>query len=490
MSDVTVIKNFINGEFVESKKYIDSFNPASGRLLARVPDSDETVVENAVNAAKNAFTEWSNKDPSERSKLLHRVADILESRLKEFAIAESQDQGKPLWLAQQIEVPRAVLNFRHFANTVLCDKEICINQPEDGILNYTSRSPCGVTAVIVPWNLPLYLLSFKLGPALAYGNTVVAKPSEFTSITAWKLCSVLKEAGIPDGVVNMVFGYGHKAGDALIRHPDVSLITFTGSDRAGLHIAEVAGAMAKKVSLEMGGKNAAIVFHDADFENCIPSLIRGSFINQGQVCLSTSRIYVEKKIFSTFAEKFVSEAKKIKMGDPLAEGTWLGPVCSKPHYEKIKEYLKIAKEEGATFLCGSENLNLPNDSQKGYFIGPVVLTNLPDDSRCMQEEIFGPVTCLTPFEDVKDVIERANKVNYGLSATIWSTDLQKIHSIAPKLEVGTVWCNCWLVRNLHMPFGGEKRSGLGREGTEDSREFYTHKKTICIKYKLKNDSFF
>ncbi|GIY14658.1 2-aminomuconic semialdehyde dehydrogenase [Caerostris extrusa] len=250
MSDVIVIKNFINGQFVESKKYLDSFNPATGQLLARVPDSDANDVELAVAAAKNAFEEWSSKDPSERSKLLHRVADILESRLLEFAKAESKDQGKPLWLARKIEVPRAVLNIRHFANTILCDKEMCINQPEDGILNYTSRSPCGVAAIIVPWNLPLYLLTFKLGPALAYGNTVVAKPSEFTSITAWMLCSVIREAGIPDGVVNMVFGYGPKAGEALIRQPDVSIITFTGSDRAGLHIAEVAGAMAKKVSLE------------------------------------------------------------------------------------------------------------------------------------------------------------------------------------------------------------------------------------------------
>ncbi|CAL1262439.1 unnamed protein product [Larinioides sclopetarius] len=484
MSDIIVIKNFINGEFVESRKFLDSFNPATGEVLARVPDSDALDVEQAVRAAKNAFPEWSNKEPAVRSKLLHRLADLLESRLLEFATAESRDQGKPLWLAHKIEIPRAVLNIRHFANTILCDKEICINQPEDGILNYTSRSPCGVAGTIVPWNLPLYLLTFKLGPALAYGNTVVAKPSEFTSVTAWMLCSLIKEAGIPDGVVNMVFGYGPRAGEALIRHPDIALITFTGSDRAGLHIAEVAGSMAKKVSLEMGGKNAAIVFSDADLNNCVPALIRGSFINQGQICLSTSRIYVERKLFSTFAERFVAEAKKIKMGDPLEEETWLGPVCSKPHYDRIKQYLKIAKEEGATFLCGSENLNLPDNSRKGYFIGPVVLTDLPDDSRCMQEEIFGPVTCLTPFDDIQGVIERANRVNYGLSATIWSTDLQKIHSIAPKLEVGTVWCNCWLVRNLHMPFGGEKRSGLGREGTEDSRDFYTYKKTICIKYKL------
>ncbi|GIY18580.1 2-aminomuconic semialdehyde dehydrogenase [Caerostris darwini] len=484
MSDIIVIKNFINGQFVEGKKYLDSFNPATGQLLARVPDSDANDVELAVAAAKNAFEEWSSKDPSERSKLLHRVADILESRLLEFAKAESKDQGKPLWLARKIEVPRAVLNIRHFANTILCDKEMCINQPEDGILNYTSRSPCGVAAIIVPWNLPLYLLTFKLGPALAYGNTVVAKPSEFTSVTAWMLCSVIREAGIPDGVVNMVFGYGPKAGEALIRQPDVSIITFTGSDRAGLHIAEVAGAMAKKVSLEMGGKNAAIVFSDADLNNCIPALIRGSFINQGQICLSTSRIYVERKLFSKFCDRFVAEAKKIKMGDPMDDDTWLGPVCSEQHYERIKQYLKIAEFEGATFLCGSENLDLPNNGHKGYFIGPVVLTDLPDNCRCMQEEIFGPVTCLTPFDDIQEVIKRANKVSYGLSATIWSTDLQKIHTISPQLEVGTVWCNCWLVRNLHMPFGGEKRSGLGREGTEDSRDFYTYKKTICIKYKL------
>ncbi|CAL1262438.1 unnamed protein product [Larinioides sclopetarius] len=309
MSDIIVIKNFINGEFVESRKFLDSFNPATGEVLARVPDSDALDVEQAVRAAKNAFPEWSNKEPAVRSKLLHRLADLLESRLLEFATAESRDQGKPLWLAHKIEIPRAVLNIRHFANTILCDKEICINQPEDGILNYTSRSPCGVAGTIVPWNLPLYLLTFKLGPALAYGNTVVAKPSEFTSVTAWMLCSLIKEAGIPDGVVNMVFGYGPRAGEALIRHPDIALITFTGSDRAGLHIAEVAGSMAKKVSLELFNLTNSEFFLGELKKFLLISLYRGSFINQGQICLSTSRIYVERKLFSTFAERFVAEAK-------------------------------------------------------------------------------------------------------------------------------------------------------------------------------------
>ncbi|KAG8201648.1 hypothetical protein JTE90_012715 [Oedothorax gibbosus] len=489
MSDIIVIKNFINGQFVGSKEYLDSFDPATGRLNARIPDSDTADVAQAVKAAKKAFKEWSSKDPSYRSKLMHRVADILESRSEEFAIAETKDQGKPLWLSKTVEIPRAVLNFRHFANTILNDTELCIPQEEDGILNYTTRSACGVAACIVPWNLPLYLLTFKLAPAIAYGNTVVVKPSEFTSVTAWMLCSVLKEAGFPDGVVNMLFGYGPKAGEALIRHPDVSLITFTGSDRAGLHIAEVAAPVPKKVSLEMGGKNPAIVFSDADLDSCVPALIKASFLNEGQVCLSSSRIYVEKKIFPQFVEKFVAETKKLKVGNPLESGTFLGPVCSKVHFEKIKSYLKIAEQEGATFLTKNEKPDLAEENKNGYFLSPVVLTGLPDDSRCMQEEIFGPVTCLSTFENISDVIKRANNVNYGLSASIWSKDLQKIHTVAPKLEVGTVWCNCWLVRNLHMPFGGEKRSGMGREGTEDSREFFTYKRSICIKYTTEGNMF-
>ncbi|XP_054724536.1 2-aminomuconic semialdehyde dehydrogenase-like [Uloborus diversus] len=480
---VIVISNFIDGRFVPCDNHIESYNPATGQIFAKVPDSDETDVAAAVKAARNAFQKWSAKGFEERSKLLHKVADILESRAKEFAIAESQDQGKALWLSETVEIPRAVLNFRHFANTILCDKDTCINQPQDGVLNYTVRAPCGVAAIIVPWNLPLYLLTFKLAPALAYGNTVVAKPSEFTSVTAWMLCSVIKEAGIPDGVVNMVFGYGHKAGEALVTHPLVPIISFTGSDRAGLHIASIAGKFAKKISLEMGGKNAAIVFSDADLDKCIPTLIRGSFLNQGQVCLSTSRIYVEKSIFDTFVEKFLAEVKKIKVGEPLSEGVWMGPVCSKIHFEKIKMYLKIAEEEGAHFLTDGQHLQLPDKNKQGYFIGPTVLSGLPDTCRCMQEEIFGPVTCLSTFQDEKEVIDRANNVNYGLSASLWSRDIERIHSIAPKLEVGTVWCNCWLVRNLHMPFGGTKMSGVGREGTEDSREFYTNKKTICVKYK-------
>ncbi|XP_042911153.1 2-aminomuconic semialdehyde dehydrogenase [Parasteatoda tepidariorum] len=483
--ELLVVKNFVNGNFVECKRYLDSTNPANGEVYARIPDSDLDEVIEAVEAAKNAFKEWSILNPVIRSRILSRVADILESRCHEFAVAESKDQGKPLWLAESIEIPRAVTNFRHFANTILCDKDICINQVEDGFLNYTTRSPCGVAAIIVPWNLPLYLLTFKLAPALAYGNTVVVKPSEFTSVTAWMLCSILREAGVPNGVVNVVFGYGHITGEALIKHADIHIISFTGSDSAGLHIASIAGSMAKKVSLEMGGKNAAIVFDDVDLDKCIPDLIKGSFLNQGQICLSTSRIYIHNNIFSTFVERFVESAKKIKIGDPLEEDVWMGPVCSKQHFEKIKHYLRIAKEEGATFLTQWDQLNLPEENKNGYFVGPTVLIGLSDDSRCMQEEIFGPVTCLTPFEEEAEIIDRANKVNYGLSASIWTNDVQRIHSIAPKLEVGTVWCNCWLVRNLHMPFGGLKRSGLGREGTEDSREFYTVKKTICVNYKMK-----
>lgn len=487
-SPTVVLRNFIGGQLVEprSNRYLESRAPSTGAVHTLVPDSDELDVDDAVQAAHKAFVEWSATDAAYRSKLLNCVADLLQSQSEEFAEAESLDQGKPLWVAKTVDIPRAVLNFRHFANSVLCDKDVCINESDKGVLHYTSRSPCGVTAVIVPWNLPLYLLTFKLAPALIHGNTVVAKPSEFTSFTAWKLCcSVIKEAGVPDGVVNMVFGRGDRAGEALIRHPLVRLISFTGSDRAGLHIASVAGANAKKVSLEMGGKNACIVFSDADLDECIPTLIRGSFLNQGQICLSTSRIYIQKPIFDIFVNRFVEAVRKIRVGDPFDSKTWMGPVVSREHFDRIQMYLQIARDEGAKFLTGDvedQQFQLPEENKEGYYIAPVVLTGLSDNSRCVQEEIFGPVTCVLPFEGEEEIVRRANAVRYGLSASIWSRDVGKIHSIAPKLEVGTVWCNCWLIRNLHMPFGGNKMSGLGREGTEDSRDFYTSKKTVCVKY--------
>lgn len=433
-------------------------------------------------AAKHAFKTWSKIPAEERAKYLLRIADILESRENEFSIAESRDQGKPIWLAKSLDMKRSVLNFRKFANSMLNDNDISRSEPESRILNYTIHVPVGVAGIIVPWNLPLYLLTFKLAPALAYGNTVVVKPSEFTSVTTWMLCSVFQEAGLPPGVINVVFGYGHTVGEALIRHPEVPLITFTGSTKTGIHIQEVASHQAKKVSLEMGGKNAAIVFDDANINKCLPDLIRGSFLNSGQICLCTSRIFVQRKIYETFKTKFIQMAKDINVGVPSHKDSWMGPINNKLQFEKIKNYIEIARQEGATVLSGDQILNLPSENKQGYFLPPTILLGLSADSKCMQEEIFGPVTSLMPFDTEEEAVKFANDVQYGLCASLWSENLGRIHRVAHQLEVGTIWCNCWLIRDLQMPFGGMKMSGIGREGTSDSREFYTEKKTICIKY--------
>ncbi|XP_076324485.1 2-aminomuconic semialdehyde dehydrogenase-like [Tachypleus tridentatus] len=478
------VQNFINGHFCKSDQFIESIDPSTGKTWVKVPDSGKSEMEKAVEAAEYGFKIWSKTSPVERAKILYRISDIIESRLEEFAQAESKDQGKPLWQARTIDIPRAVLNLRHFATTVQSDKEIAVIQPEIGVLNYTVSSPVGVVGIITPWNLPLYLLTFKLAPALAHGNTVVAKPSELTSVTAWMLCSVFKEAGLPPGVVNMVFGYGSTVGELLAKHPNVKAISFTGSTITGKRISQITAPYMKKLSLEMGGKNAAIVFEDADLEKCIPTLIRASFLNQGEVCLCTSRIYVQRSVFEVFVQEFVKETiKKIKVGAPSAPDTWMGPLISKQHMEKVKNYLKVAEKEGATFLCGGLDveLDLPPENQNGYFISATVLTNLPDMSFCMQEEIFGPVTCVVPFDTEEEVISRANNVQYGLCASVWSKDVSRIYRLAQEMEVGTVWCNTWLIRNLHMPFGGVKMSGVGFEGSDASREFYTVKKTVCVK---------
>ncbi|RWS02476.1 aldehyde dehydrogenase family 8 member A1-like protein [Dinothrombium tinctorium] len=480
---VVEIKNYINGRFVPSEKHFESLNPATTEVCALIPDSDENEIDEAVDAAKKAFAKWSQTAVKERSYILFKIADLIEAKANELALLESMEQGKPLWLAETVDIPRAVLNFRHFATTVQSDSELAVVSSETEIVNYTLHEPIGVAGIITPWNLPLYLLTFKLAPALAYGNTVVAKPSELTSVTAFKLCEIMEEAGMPSGVVNIVFGYGNKAGKALVKHDDVKLISFTGSTATGTHIMQESARMAKKLSLEMGGKNAAIVFKDVNLQSTIPNLIRSCFLNQGEVCLSSSKIYVEKEIYDDFVELFVTETKKLKVGNPLSSDTFIGALISKDHLEKVKSYVKIAESENAEIKCGGIDCDFQLDDhvKNGFFFAPTVITNINESSRCMKEEIFGPVVCITHFESEEDVIKRANDVKYGLSATVWTQNVNKLLKVAHQLKVGTVWCNCWLVRNLHMPFGGMKMSGIGREGTQDSREFYTEKKTICIK---------
>lgn len=478
------VQNFIDGKFLEGERFIDSYNPSTGEIYAQIPRSSNTEVKQAVASAESAMKSWASTSPARRSAILMKIADLIEEKLEEFAKAESKDQGKPIWLARKVDIPRVVHNFRFFSTAILHFGNESTFQPDIGALNYTVRCPVGIVGQITPWNLPLYLLTFKIAPAIAVGNCVICKPSEITSVTAWMLCSVLKEAGLPPGVVNMVFGSGPEVGAEIIVHPKIRAISFTGSTTVGHYIQEKTAPLCKKLSLELGGKNAAIVFEDADLEKCIPTCIRSAFTNQGEICLCTSRIYVQRSIYKEFVHRYVQETRNLKVGPSGSEDVFMGALISREHLEKVRGYVKLAVEEGGEILCGegkNKPLDLPKENAKGYFMHPTVVVDLKDTTKCMQEEIFGPVVCISPFDTEEEAIQRANNVEYGLCATLWTESGSRIHRIAPQLEAGTVWCNCWLIRDLNMPFGGFKQSGIGREGYKDSLEFYTEVKTVCVK---------
>ncbi|KAK9954065.1 hypothetical protein ABG768_016172 [Culter alburnus] len=479
-----VLENYIGGKFVPCSRLIDSFNPSTGEVYCKVPDSGPEEVDAAVKAAKEAFPDWSAKSPAERSKVLNKLADLIEARLEEFAQAESRDQGKTITFARNVDIPRSAYNFRFFASSVLHHTNDCSQMDHMGCLNYTVRCPVGVAGLISPWNLPLYLLTWKIAPAVATGNTVVAKPSEMTSVTAWMMCQLLEEAGFPPGVVNIVFGTGPRAGDALVSHPDVPLISFTGSTATARLITERSAPYCKKLSLELGGKNPAIIFADADMEQCISTTVRSSFSNQGEICLCTSRIFVERSIYPEFLTRFVEAARLWKTGVPSDPSNDNGALISKEHLQKVKSYVALALTEGAQVHCGEgvDKLTLPQHNAGGYFMMPTIISGVKDSSALMQEEIFGPVTCVTPFDEEEEVISRANGVRYGLSATVWTRDVGRVHRVARKLQAGLVWTNCWLVRDLNLPFGGMKHSGIGREGGKDSYHFFTEVKAITIKH--------
>ncbi|XP_027046818.1 aldehyde dehydrogenase family 8 member A1-like [Pocillopora damicornis] len=485
-SEMLVLQNFIGGKFVPCTNHIDSYDPSTGRVHCKVPDSTEKEVDLAVKAANEAFESWSVTTPEYRAGIMRKIADLIEAQLDEFAEAESKDQGKPVLLAKTIDIPRACHNFRFFASTII--RSSVENQTSIlenvGALNYTIRSPIGVAGLISPWNLPVYLLTYKIAPAIAAGNTVVCKPSEMTSVTAWMMAKVLNEAGLPPGVVNLVMGTGPKAGAAIARHPDVPVISFTGSTVTGQVITEMTAPFYKKTSLELGGKNAAIIFDDADLEKSIATTVRSSFANQGEICLCTSRVYVQKGIYDQFLEGFVERTRQLKVGSPKDPTTNVGALVSKEHLAKVLGYVKLAVNEGGEIVCGEGKdspLELASPHTEGYFMRPTVITGLSDNTRCMQEEIFGPVVAIVPFENEEEVIKRANGVKYGLAAVIWSENLSRTHRVSKRLQAGTVWCNCWLVRDLNMPFGGFKASGIGREGAKESYEFYTEVKTVCVK---------
>lgn len=474
--------NFINGEFHEaaSGQWLNNYNPATGSIYSLVPDSDDQDVEKAVQAAKKAFPAWADTSINKRSQLLMRVADLIEERLDELALAESVDNGKPLWLATKVDIPRAATNFRYFANAITQYHSETYDMGSRGF-NYTLRRPIGVAGLISPWNLPLYLFSWKIAPALASGNTCVAKPSEVTPMTAYLLSEIFKDAGLPDGVINIVHGLGGKVGANIVSHKDVPMISFTGSTLTGRKITEVAGPMFKKLSLEMGGKNPNLVFADCDFEDAVKGSVRSAFTNQGQICLCGSRILVERSIYDKFVEEFVKQVKLMKVGDPLDPDTKVGAIVSQDQYEKDLEYIEIAKGEGGTILTGGKAAPVPNERCKnGWFLEPTVITGLNQQCRTNQEEIFGPVVTIWPFDTDEEAIEAANSTTYGLSATIWSENLKRTHRVAAALHSGIVWVNSWLVRDLRTPFGGVKQSGIGREGGFEAFHFFTEPKNIFI----------
>jgi len=475
------LENYIGGNLIAplSGKFIDNVNPATGEVYGQIPDSNEKDVEAAVQAAKKAFHDWSTTSVEERFKILNRIASIIDENLDALAIAETNDNGKPLWLSKKVDIPRASANFRFFATGIMHFAAES-HHMEDKAVNYTLRQPIGIVACISPWNLPLYLFTWKIAPALAAGNCVIAKPSEVTPATAFLLSRICIEAGLPAGVLNILHGKGDTTGEAIIKHPDIKAISFTGSTRAGARIASLAAPVFKKLSLELGGKNPNIIFADADWERMMQTTIQSSFSNQGEICLCGSRILVEEKIYDKFKKEFIEKTKALKVGDPLEESSKQGAIVSKPHFEKIMRCLETAKKEGGKILIGGNSLNLNGRCKNGYFIEPTIIEGLGPSCQTNQEEIFGPVVTLQTFKTEEEALQLANATEYGLAATIWTQDISRANRIAAKVESGIIWVNCWLLRDLRTPFGGMKNSGVGKEGGWEALRFFTEAKNVCV----------
>ncbi|HOZ87993.1 MAG TPA: aldehyde dehydrogenase [Bacteroidia bacterium] len=476
------IKNYINGQLVEpiSKSYLDNYCPSTGKVYSHIPDSDSHDVEYAYQSAKNAFKGWSSTPKDVRSRYMLKIAALIEKNLDKLALAECLDNGKPLKLAKTVDIPRAAANF-HFYGTGILHFDSQAHSMEDNAINYTLRQPVGVAGCISPWNLPLYLFSWKIAPALAAGCTVVAKPSEVTPMTAFLLSEICIEAGLPPGVLNIVHGLGAKVGNAIVSHPGIPLISFTGGTATGKSIAAIAAPMFKKLSLELGGKNPNIIFADCDYEKMLATTLHSSFSNQGQICLCGSRILVERKIYDKFKTDFVAKTLEMKVGNPLDEANKVGAVVSKPHQEKVLSYIELAKKEGGTVLCGGNAFSPGGDFLEGYYIMPTVIEGLPYNCRTNQEEIFGPVVTIAPFDTEEEALMMANSTVYGLASILWTENLTRAHRIANNLHAGIVWINCWLLRDLRTPFGGVKASGVGREGGFEAFDFFTEPKNVCIK---------
>ncbi len=475
------IANYIGGSLQAplGGNYIDNINPATGAVYSQTPDSDARDVEEAVGAAKAAFARWSTTTPEERFKILNRIAELIDENHDALALAETNDNGKPLWLSKQVDIPRASSNFRFYA-TGLMHFSTESHHMEDKAINYTLRQPIGVVGCISPWNLPLYLFSWKIAPALAAGNCVVAKPSEVTPMTAYLLSEICIKAGLPRGVLNIVHGTGPGCGSAIVAHPDIKAISFTGSTRAGKEIASVAAPMFKKLSLELGGKNPNIIFADCDWEKMMRTTLRSSFSNQGEICLCGSRILVEEKVYEKFKHEFVRRAAAQLPGDPLLDTSRQGAIVSKVHFDKVMGCIALAKEEGGTILAGGRAVHPEGRCSGGYFIEPTVIEGLGRNCRTNMEEIFGPVVTLQSFTTEEEALMLANTSHYGLSATIWTQDVSRAHRVSASVQSGIIWVNTWLLRDLRTPFGGMKNSGTGREGGWDALRFFTEPKNVCI----------
>lgn len=476
------IKNYINGELRDalSNKIINVVNPSIGKIYGTLPDSDSQDVMLAIEAAKEALPAWKILSFEQRFDLLLKLANGIEARMNEFVEAESMDNGKPQWLAAQSDIPRAISNLKFFASAQMNFPSESHHTPNQG-LNYTLRQPIGVVGCISPWNLPLYLFTWKIAPALAAGNTVVAKPSEITPYTAYLLSTVCIEIGFPKGVLNIVHGLGAKVGQAIVEDKRVKAIAFTGGTVTGRAINIECAKQFKKVSLELGGKNPNIIFDDCDFEDMMATTVRSSFTNQGQICLCGSRIFIQKTIYTQFKEEFITRINQLTIGDPKTNVN-IGAVVSEDHMHKILGYIELAKEEGGTILTGGKRYIPEGECRDGFFIEPTVIEGLGHLCRLNQEEIFGPVVTLIPFDTEEDAIDMANSTPYGLACTIWTENVKKAHRVAQSIDSGIVWVNTWMVRDLRTPFGGMKESGIGREGGFEAMRFFTETKNVFIKY--------
>lgn len=477
------IQNYINGEFLSpvADQWIDNYNPSIGEVYGKIPNSNTEDVELAYQAAKEAFPSWSTTSLEERSSILLKIAELIKEKLAFLAEAEAKDNGKPLSLATAIDIPRASSNFQFFANAITQFSSEAHETVERNAINFTLRQAIGVVGCISPWNLPLYLFTWKIAPAIAAGNCVVAKPSEVTPMTAYLLGEICNEAGLPKGVLNIVHGLGSATGQAIVTHPNIKAISFTGGTATGAHIARTAAPMFKKLSLELGGKNPNIIFADCDYNKMLDTTVRSSFANQGQICLCGSRIFVEESIYEQFKKDFIQKVSELKVGNPFEVDTNIGALVSKAHLEKVKSYIDIAEQEGGKVLFGGNRV-MVKDNENGYYLQPTIIEVTSNSCKLNQEEIFGPVVTIMSFKTEEEVLAMANDVTYGLSATLWTQNLNRTMNFSKQLQAGIVWVNTWLLRDLRTPFGGMKASGVGREGGFEALRFFTEPKNICIQY--------